>query len=375
MTEEPVGERVGRLVGVDAARGVALLGMFAVHLLPATAADGSPTWTEELARGRSSAAFALLAGVALALAHGRRRPLRGSSWAAAAGGLAVRCGLIGLLGLLLGGLGSGLAIILTYYAVLFCLAIPLLGLEVRALAGVAVGSALLVPVLSHLVRGELSPLRGPSPVLSDLTEPGTLLAELTLTGYYPALAWVAYLAAGMAVGRLALDRRRVAVRLLLGGAALTLGALVVSAALTLLPAADEALPAGATERVLHGTTPPTTGWWLVTAEPHSSTPLDLATTIGSALALLGLMLLLAPLLGRVLLPLAWLGSMTLTLYTLHVLAVADRVGPSDPEQLWVVHVVAALVVATVWRSAMPRGPLEELVSRPSRRVAELVARR
>ena len=68
-----------RLHGVDAARGLALAGMFAVHLLPATDPDGTSTWAEEIARGRSSAAFALLAGVALSLAHGRRLPLRGAA--------------------------------------------------------------------------------------------------------------------------------------------------------------------------------------------------------------------------------------------------------------------------------------------------------
>jgi len=354
------GEPARRLNGVDAARGLALLGMFAVHLLPATGPDGSTTLAEEVARGRSSAAFALLAGVALALAHGRRTPLRGRAWAGASVGLLVRCLLIGLLGLLLGGLDSGLAIILTYYALLFALAAPLLALGSRMLAGVACVAALGVPVLSHLVRDDLPLKRGPSPVLGDLGQPGVLLTELSLTGYYPVLAWLAYVAAGMAVGRLALDRRPVAVALTVGGAVLAVGATVLSAALTSW--AGEELPAAAGELPMSGTTPATTAWWLVTAEPHSATPLDLAATIGSALAVLGLMLLLEPLLGWALLPLAWLGSMTLTLYALHVLAVADEVGPSDPELLWVVHAAAALVLATAVRRANARGPVEQLVS-------------
>lgn len=363
--------RQHRLNGVDASRGLALLGMFAVHLLPATNPDGTPTWAEEIARGRSSAAFALLAGVALALAHGGRSPLRDRAWAGAAAGLLVRCLLLGLLGLLLGGLGSGLAIILTYYALLFALGAALLGLPPRALAVLSVAVAVLMPVLSHLVRADLPLKRGPSPVLGDLTEPGILLSELTLTGYYPVLAWMAYLAAGMAVGRLALDSRRVAVGLVLGGAALAVGCPLLSAALTRL--AGSRLPADAAERLQSGTTPTTTAWWLVTASPHSATPLDLGATIGSALAVLGVMLLLAPLLGRTLLPMAWLGSLTLTLYTLHVLAVTDRVGPSDPEQLWVFHAVAALLISSAWRLAWVRGPLEQLVSWPSRAVAVRVA--
>ena len=362
-----------RLDGVDAARGLALLGMFAVHLLPGIGVDGTPTWTEEVARGRSSAAFALLAGVALALAHGRRTPLRGRVWAGASAGLLVRCLLIGLLGLLLGDLGSGLAVILAYYAVLFALAAPLMALGPRTLAGIAVAFVVLVPIGSHLVRDDLAPKRGSSPVLEDLGEPGVLLTELTLTGYYPVLAWAAYLAAGMAVGRLALDQRPVALRLAVGGVALAVGSRVLSAALVGLPAAQEAVPSDATEIIHSGTTPPTTGWWLVIAEPHTATPFDLATTIGSALAVLGVMLLLAPLLGPALLPLAYMGSMTLTLYTMHVLAVAAELGPGDPEELWVVHAVTALLAATLWRLTAPRGPLEHVVSSLSRSVAGKVA--
>jgi hypothetical protein len=348
--------------------------MFAVHLLPGTDSDGTATWQEEVARGRSSAAFALLAGVSLALAHGRQRPLSGSAWAGASAGLLVRCALIGLLGLLLGGLGSGIAVILTYYAVLFALAAPLLTLGPRALAAAAVLVAVLVPIGSHLVRAHLQPKRGTSPVLADLAEPGVLLTELTLTGYYPVLPWLVYLAAGLAVGRLALDRRPVALRLAVGGALLVVGSALLSHALVRLDPARAALPENVTHLVWSGVTPPTTGWWLVTAEPHSATPLDLVHTTGSAVGVLGVMLLLAPLAGKALLPLAWLGSMTLTLYTVHVVAVADGVGPRDPEWLWVAHVLAALVIATSWRSVHPRGPLEHLVSLPSRAVATRVGR-
>ena len=42
---------------------------------------------------------------------------------------------------------------------------------------------------------------------------------------------------------------------------------------------------------LHGTTPTGTWWWLATVAPHSGTPLDLAQTIGSAMAVIGVCLL------------------------------------------------------------------------------------
>lgn len=361
-----------RLEAVDAARGVALLAMMAVHVLPATDAAGELSWAHELARGRASAAFAVLAGVAIALSTGGATPPQGRRRAGAAAGLLVRCVLIGLLGLGLGEADSGLAIILVYYALLFGLAAPLLGLAWPPLAALAVGVAVLVPAWSHVVRAGLPPLRGPSPSLADLTDLPRLLTELTLTGYYPALAWVSYLAAGLAVGRLDLRSPAVARRLLLVGACLAVSAQLVSALLV-----DHAIDAGelratAADEVRYGTTPTLSWWWLTLAEPHSGTTLDLAATTGSALLLLGAGLLLTPHVRKAILPLAWVGGMTLTLYALHVLAVAYELGPDDPQQRYATHVVAAFVIAAGWRSWWPRGPLEQLVSWPSRATARRV---
>ena len=364
-----------RLQAVDAARGVALLGMMAVHVLPPTAAAGDVSWAHELARGRASAAFAVLAGVAIALSTGGTTPPTGRRWQGAAAGLLVRCVLIGLLGLALGEADSGLAIILVYYALLFGLAAPLLGLPWRSLAGLAVGAALLVPTWSHVVRADLPPLRGPSPRFADLAELPTLLTELAVTGYYPALAWTTYLAAGLAVGRLDLRSTAVARRLLLVGIALAVSAHLLSAALVDHAVGTDGLRPTAADEIQHGTTPTSSGWWLTLAEPHSGTPLDLAATTGSALVLLGVALLLTPLVGRAILPLAWVGGMTLTLYSLHVLAVAYDIDPDDAEQRYVTHVVAAFVIAAGWRSWWPRGPLEQLVSWPSRATARHVSSR
>ncbi len=340
-----------RIAAVDAARALALIGMFAVHLLPDTDPDGSVSTSELIFRGRSAAAFAVLAGVALSLT-GRT----------SAAGLVVRGALIALLGLLLGSLDSGLAIILAYYGVLFVLVIPLVRLSTRALVASGFLVAVGVPVVSHVLRGGLPPKRVPSPDLGDLDEPATLLTELLLTGYYPALAWTAYLCAGLAVGRLDLRSRRIAVRLGGTGVSLAVGSVLVSRLLLSLEPARAALPPDASDVLVSGTTPPTTWWWLATMGPHSSTPLDLAHTIGTALALLGLLLLLEPLVGRALVPLAWVGSMTLTLYSLHVLAVADGVGPQDPQELFAVHVVVALLVGIGVRVYVARGPLEHVVS-------------
>lgn len=66
-----------RLAGVDLARGLAVLGMFAAHLLWITDPFdwGTPgTWIA-LVDGRSSILFATLAGVSIGLVTGGRVPL------------------------------------------------------------------------------------------------------------------------------------------------------------------------------------------------------------------------------------------------------------------------------------------------------------
>ena len=61
------GIRSGRLVGLDVARCLALLGMVATHVLDERTPAGDLTTAQWLAGGRASALFAVLAGVSLAL--------------------------------------------------------------------------------------------------------------------------------------------------------------------------------------------------------------------------------------------------------------------------------------------------------------------
>ena len=116
-----------RLAGVDAARGLAVLGMVAVHVLPGETDDGGVALSEAVAGGRSSAAFAVLAGVGVALAT------RGTDRGRQRVRLVLRALLIGALGLWLGGLDTQVAVILAYYAVFFLLLLPFLGWPPRRL--------------------------------------------------------------------------------------------------------------------------------------------------------------------------------------------------------------------------------------------------
>ena len=208
--------------------------MAAVHIFPEQSADGGLHPAYVVAAGRASALFAVLAGVGLALL---RRSGQAGSLRRVRVAVAVRAVLLLALGLALGTVDSPPLVILQYYALLFLVAVPLLGLPVRVLAAAAVAWAVVSPLVSHLLR---STVVDPFPI----AEPGGsgLPVQLAVSGVYPVLTWTTYLLAGLAVGGLALRRRSVGVGLLLGGTALAVGARLLSA--VLLSAAGGAGRAG-----------------------------------------------------------------------------------------------------------------------------------
>jgi uncharacterized membrane protein len=372
-----------RLAGIDLARGIALLGMAATHVLVVSDDDGYLTPVGLVFAGRSSALFALLAGLSLALVTGGRTPYAGRDRARASAALIIRAGIIGLLGLLLVEAGAPVAVILTYYAVLFVLALPFLGLRTGPLAILALAWAVLAPVLSHLLRPALDPGPGEQVGLVELaSDPVGALERFLLTGYYPAFVWLAYMLAGLAVGRSDLRERATAVRLLVGGLALAVTSWVVS---TVLLAAGPARVLDPTEAVAgpwsaawwlqnqeaYGTTPTDDWRWLLVAAPHTGTPFDLLHTIGTSLAVLGACLLItrSDVVRRLTRPVAAVGSMTLTLYTAHALVLTAELGTWGEPTYYATQVLVALVAAPLWLSRFTRGPLEQLVHTASHDIA------
>lgn len=344
----------GRLIGVDAARALALIGMMSVHVLPGTDPDGSASTAYLISSGRASALFAVLAGVGLALANGATRPPTGKEWPAAAAGIVGRAAVLGVIGLALGDLDSGVAVILVNYAFLFVIAAAFISMPARRLWVMALLWALIVPAIAFWLRLWIPDSTGSVPGFVELFDPVVLLSEVLLTGYYPVLPWIAYLLAGMAAGRSDLRSRPAAVWLLGGGVAVAVAAKLISGALL-----DVFDPVGLENPVqFFGATPTDSWWYLVVATPHSGTSLDLLHTIGTSLAVLGACLLLAAA-GRWLV--AWLaaaGGMTLSLYSTHVLALTAGWGLHDRPTLLAWNVAAAIVIGLAWRTLVGRGPLE-----------------
>ncbi|WP_337061053.1 heparan-alpha-glucosaminide N-acetyltransferase domain-containing protein [Kineococcus sp. G2] len=364
-----------RVVGVDLARAVAIAGMVAVHVLPESSA-GAAGWLYDLADGRASGLFAVLAGVSLGLSTRRTAPVARSR-AAARVGVAVRGLLVALLGLALVSAGSRVAIVLPYYGVAFVVVLPVLWWPARRLAVLAGAWLVAGPLLGFALRDAyaLDPAYQ-QPTLLDLVHPAELLRTLLLTGYYPVLGWTGYLVLGLAVARAGLVGVPAALRLLGAGLVLAAGAWTVSALLLgpgggLARLAELGVAPGTPWWTFHGTVPTASPWFLAVAEPHSGTPLDLLHTCGTALVVLGAALLLPRALTRFLVPVAAFGSMPLSVYTAHVLALA--VHPGDSPALLAAHVLVGVALATAWQLAAGRGPLEEALSSAARGAAGLVA--
>ncbi|MFE0089246.1 acyltransferase family protein [Streptomyces sp. NPDC058991] len=372
----------GRMIGLDLARGLAILGMFAAHVGPDPTVGGPLGWVMEVARGRSSALFALLAGFTLVLLTGRPRPRTGRGGRQAIGRVLIRAALLMVLGYALVLLDTDVDVILSFYGLLLVLALPLYRLSARTLALVAAATALVLPQVLYLLRAAVDggnwydAVVGLDPLARITGSDGFL--ELFVTGEYPALTWFPFIVAGMAVARLDLSRRDVLTKLACTGAALAVigyggswlalhavpGALAgVSAATDGGPAASAWWSDAVGEEFASGHPA-----WLLVASPHSQTTLSIVGNTGVAVAVLAGCLLAARYAGprvRLLAPLAAVGSISLTAYVAHILAIRllGTVGGEDWAALPVLlgFAVVAMATALVWTRCFRRGPLEYML--------------
>lgn len=382
--------RPARLTGVDVARGLAVLGMFVVHVgIGWTLTDGSNILYPVVA-GRSAILFALLAGVSIALMSGGHRRKINADLAVALWRVVTRAVLMLLAGTALTMLDTDVSVILAYYAVFFVLASTLLTERWRIVAGLAAALGVIGPVLSHWLRALI--LRGGTPAkivdTVDAFDPFVALANdgvvnFLLAGGYPAITWMPFVLAGLTIGRLDLHATRV--RWTLVGLGTGLAVLAYGTSWLVLDvlggterlAASENPETGAAfgqagltalrYEGLPGTAPPTDWLWLFASTPHSGTPVEVYGSGGVAIAVLGLCLLVSDRLRWLLYPVASVGALALTAYVGHILLIwADDNSMLDgtplffvSEWLSLVVPVGALVLATGWRLLIRRrGPLE-----------------
>lgn len=333
----------GRLHGVDLARALAVFGMLAAHLLtieePLELARPE-TWIA-VVDGRSSVLFALLAGVSLAIVTGGSARSRGAALGLARRRIAVRALLLWVIGVLLIFTGVPIYVILPAYAILFLLALPFLAAPSAVLWGAV---ALIVAVVPWVL-----PIVDTGRIWEG--EAGETIFQ-SLGWAYPFPAWLAYILAGIAIGRLDLRRAFPAWMLLAGGVVATT---LAGLATTLLPVPEGEYLAAV---------------W--SAEPHTEGILDMAGAAGFGVAVLGACLLVCRTPATwALAPLRAVGSMPLTAYVGQVVVwwVAASALLGDPGDLWGFRaaepfwwfVIGTVVCCSAWAIVLGRGPLERIV--------------
>lgn len=338
-----------RLPGIDLARALAVLGMFAAHLiaLPLPEVGDPATWIG-LAGGRSSILFATLAGVSLALITGGSAPLSGPALTTARLRIVVRAAVLWLIGVGLIATAVPVYVILPAYAILFVLALPLLPLGVRTLWMLAGAGALILPWAQ--------PFWNALPIWQGSS--GHDLA-LLLGWNYPFTLWIVFLLAGLAVGRSALRSLRTQWMLLVGGLLAVAVALVADASVAVDPESYAGMV------------------W--TSAEHSGGILEVVGSGGGAVATIGACLLLCRTpASAVLLPLRAVGAMPLTAYVGQLVVwaiiaatvlgeVDDLAGFRALSPFWP-FVLGTVILCTLWALIWGRGPLERLVAVCARRL-------
>ncbi|WP_327660521.1 MULTISPECIES: DUF418 domain-containing protein [unclassified Streptomyces] len=377
-----------RLIGLDLARGLAVFGMYSAHVGPDVTVGGPVGFLLETARGRSAALFAVLAGFSLVIIMGRPRPRRGRAGRQAATRIAIRAVALVALGYALTYLDTIVDVILSYYGLLFLLVLPLYRLRAGPLALIAAAGALILPQVLYAVRTSIDEGTWSDTVtawdpLARATDSDGIV-ELLFTGEYPALTWAPFLIAGMAVARLDLNRPGIHSRLARIGTGLAVAGYGLSwLALHLVPSALSVI-ASATD----GGSASSAWWsdtvgepedgtplaWLLVAAPHSQTTFSILGNTGIALLALTACLAVAdrlPRVTRAATPIATVGTMALTVYVLHVLALwfltdVWYVAAVEGETMAALPVLlsfiaGALLLAALWTRRFRRGPLEHLL--------------
>ncbi|WP_115685634.1 DUF418 domain-containing protein [Corynebacterium senegalense] len=367
-----------RITGLDAARGCALLGMIAVHVLPPyNEYTGRPTFVWQMVAGHAAALFAVLAGVTVALVTGSNNPYSGRKMRRARVSLAARAVLILLIGLAIDELAFPVYDILPYYGLMFLAAIPLTGARIRTLLAWAAAFIVFGPVAVFFTNARIDYTTTYNPNFTSLfSMPADTLLTLLVGGTYPLVTWMSYLCVGIAIGRLNLRWLLTHVRLIVFGAGLAfLGSFLSTILIDYLGGFAElyyytdGFEAEDIVDVLDygpdGHLPTDTLWWLAVNGPHTDTTADLLTSIGLAMFAIGALLVVTRMLNDLLYPLIAAGSMTLTLYVAHLIvysAFADSVD-TYPVTWFFAQVIVAVMFASAWQLARGRGPLEALVSR------------
>lgn len=383
----PVATRIG---GLDIARGIAILGMFWAHLEPMKDYDGVAGVASQIPHGRSAILFALIAGVSIVIMTGGRVPRQGSEMLSSRMRLVGRALFLFLLGSILASLTTPIAVILGYYGFWLLLAIPFTHWGAKRLAILAAVLAVVGPTIVAFAM-PVSDYFG----FWNAEGVNGGLSDALLFGMYPGLQYMAFVFAGMAIGRTDILNRHNQIKIIGLGAILAIFGYGVSALVLNddyyfdsptysesgsyswdgmgtyaddlgytdgYPGdySDDYKDPGMWEDIYSGEWYWPDSYAFLSTAPHAGTILETIASGGFAMLVLGICLMLSRFARHVLYPLAAIGSIPLTAYAAHVVAVAfnDEWVFSESYLPFLVVALSAILFACVWRYFFRRGPLE-----------------
>ncbi|MEC5228708.1 TGS domain-containing protein [Bacillus inaquosorum] len=345
----------GRLVALDAARGLAVLGMYLQHFaLNETNAS--------IVSGNTTLLFVLCGGISYSIMAGRMMD-RGTESTAFRARMLARAVFVDIIGYLLIMLNTPYGVILPAYAALFVLALVLVSRSTRVL--IATSAALMV----------VSP---PLMILGGSVLPKAYLLSDIAGGPLSALALAPAFVAGMAIGRFDLTKIRTALSLAGSGAIM----LAVSKLLGIfvLPGLSRSFEEWLVG--VQGTAsaqPDQYAIWplnvepplwhnLLSIAPHSASTFQTLLGMGAAFMVLGLVCLVPKKTSVMLMPFAAVGRVALTMYAaqfvviwgLEIAGINYDFGAIPFGDL----LVATAVLVMGWLIArFPTGPLETSMRR------------
>jgi hypothetical protein len=324
------------------------------------------------------------------------------------------------IGLVLELLGTNIAVILTFYGAVYAVAIMFVGMRAYALVVWAAAIAVAGPALAATLIA-LSPSASGSGI------------SFVLEGTYSIVPWTALMLVGLALGRLEITRKKTAVFALIVGVVLSVFGYTAGSAWDAGNSSSmswassssssfddefavEAVPGeqidlagklcedygdgyvscypeeqeftGAYddsvfdedgngwssygETIAAADVPGTMLTAFFSSGPHTGGTMEILGSGGLAIALIALLVLTGESLRYVLLPLAAVGSMPLTAYSAHVVAIWGVVGPggwNQPTLLYPFLAVGLLIACSAWAILAGRGPLERLTAWAAARLA------
>ena len=352
----------GRVVGLDMARGLAILGMFTAHMW--FSVQGPVSSVMAWSHGRSAPLFALLAGVSMGIMQQRlSRRFAGSpalSRRFYGEKILVRATFLILLATLLSLINTRILLILDNYGVWMVCALFLAGLSVPMQLGV-IGLLLVagIPLWHYLNLLFLPPEIGVVLGLNDYQMPTFLIYVLTGLILWR-LGW-----AGVTIRARRLQKYGAVIGLGTAGVIFGVGTAV------------DSLRLGRFSQVLFGNdtlsiaNPTPAQFWyqtLIYIAPHTDSVAETVANTAWCVGLTSLLLLAGSTFNRFFSPLAALGSMALTIYTLHVIwhAITFRLfGYPGLIPSLIIMIAVFLLVASLWRLRFGKGPLEAFLARLS----------